>query len=167
MINILKKGIVLILLTMGIYKFLNVSFMSSNEFNMITVNTVLVGFLFTILTILMSFTDEDIILTYEKTNELEKVYTNINTGILLGVLSIAVSIIVLCIWGEPNISEITSANKALYSIIIGMFIIIMKSIFCAILDINSIIGDIRRRKITNSKRETANKEMSAKYKMKD
>jgi hypothetical protein len=162
----LRKGIVLALLSIGIYVFLDVSFMSNNIFNMITVNTVLVGFLFTILTILMPFADEDVILTYEKTNELEQIYSNITTGIVLGILSIAISIIILCIWGEPKTTDITSANKIMYSIIIGMFMIIMKSMFLAILDINNILKAIRRRKIMNKKEEEANKEMEAIYRSK-
>lgn len=160
----LKKGIVLVLLTIVIYKTLDVSFMCNNNFNMITVNTVLVGFLFTILTIIMSFTDEDVISTYEKTNELEKVYNNITTGIVLGVLSIAIAIITLCIWGEPLKQELTDTNKMMYSVIISMFVLIMKSILFAIIDINNIITDIRRRKFTKSKQEKANKEMEEKYK---
>lgn len=164
MFNTVMKGITLILLTIVIYLFLDVTFMSRNIFNMITVNTVLIGFLFTILTILMSFIDEDVILTYEKTNELKKVYNNITIGIVLGVLSIAISITVLCIWGEPSETDITELNKLINSSIVGMFIIIMKSILVAILDMNSIITDIRRRKIINWEKEKANREMKNIYK---
>ena len=45
-----------------------------------------------------------------------------------------------------------------------MFVLIMKSILFAIIDINNIITDIRRRKFTKSKQEKANKEMEEKYK---
>lgn len=141
-----KNIIELIILSLFIYKFLDVSFILENEFNLITVNTVLVGFLFTIYTILIPLLDEDSMEVYEKTKEIEKVFRNITFGIVYGILSVLLTIAGLAIFGKVTENTLDEYYRILLAIDLSFFILIMKSTLLAIIDISSIVGCIRRKK---------------------
>lgn len=158
-----KNIIELIILSMFIYKFLDVSFILENEFNLITVNTVLVGFLFTIYTILIPLLDEESMEVYEKTKEIEKVFRNITFGIVYGILSVLFTIAGLAIFGKVTENTINEYYKILLTIDLSFFILIMKSTLLAIIDISSIVGYVRRNKNRTTSQEKANKEIERRF----
>lgn len=158
-----RNIIILLLIACVLYWKFDVSFMANNEFNLITANTVLVGFLFTILTILMSFLNEDIIETYKENNELSKIFGNITMGIVWGTVSIFFIIAGLCILGKVNSETLTDANRICFSIEISLFILVMKSILMAMLDINCIIGAIWDNKKNKKNRKKANEDMKTRF----
>ncbi|UFH63849.1 hypothetical protein KQH81_10825 [Clostridium cadaveris] len=87
------KRIFLILIISGIVSLIcNVDFVKDNHFNLITINAVLIGFLFTSLSIMLGFLKEEIIQLFEKAGALKKVYESIEYGIEYGVYSIIVSL---------------------------------------------------------------------------
>ncbi|MFQ9247391.1 MAG: hypothetical protein ACLR3R_08535 [Clostridium paraputrificum] len=158
-----KNIVELIVLSIFIYKFLDVSFILENEFNLITVNTVLVGFLFTIYTILIPLLDEESMEVYEKTKEIEKVFKNITLGIVYGILSVLFTIAGLAIFGNTIESNMNKYYRILLTIDLSFFILIMKSTLLAIIDISSIVGYIRRNKNKKIAQKRANEEINRRF----
>lgn len=158
--------IVLVILTIAIFFLFDLSFMTTHNFDMITLNTVLVGFLFTIYTLLISLLDEKAVKTYEETNELGKIYNKIVLGILLGVLTCLLSILILCLYGEPT-EELKTLNKFLYALDISSFLIVLWSIVGAIIDMASIVGAVRDNKINKINQEKANADMKNRFSNKE
>lgn len=166
MSKILKSSLEIFVCTIIVYMLLNVEFLLNNEFNLITINTVLVGFLFTIYTILMSFTGEEVIDIYEQKNEMSKIYNNITLGIIYGVLSVLITIIGLGIFKVKEDITISNYHKLWLSLDLSFFILVMKSTLFSIIDINSIVGAIRDNKHNSYKRDKANADMEKRFRNK-
>ncbi|EIF2086700.1 hypothetical protein ACSXCJ_12325 [Clostridium perfringens] len=161
--KLLKNVIIaLIILTIAIFFAFDLSFMTTHNFDMITLNTVLVGFLFTIYTLLVSLLDEKAVKTYEKTNDLSKIHNKIVLGILLGVLTCLLSILILCLYGEPN-GPLKTFNKILYAFDLASFLIVLWSIVGAIIDMASIVGAVRDNKINKTNKDVANEDMKNRF----
>lgn len=155
----------MIVITIVIFYSFDLTFMTTHNFDMITLNTILVGFLFTIYTLLVSLINEEAVKTYSETNELPKIFKNIVVGIVLGILTCLLSMVILCIYGEPK--SLTMLNKLLYAIDISMFIIVLSSMIMAILNMASIVNAVRAHKFNEIKKQKANKEMEYLFNEKD
>ena len=92
----------------------DVGFVKDNHFNLITVNSVLIGFLFTTFSILLGFLDEKIIQIFEEAGALKKVYSNLILGIKYSLVSIVISMLNMTLF-EKYIS-----NKVLINIIYSL-----------------------------------------------
>lgn len=163
----LSKSIFLwiIVLTIAIFYSFDLTFMTTHNFDMITLNTILVGFLFTIYTLLVSLINEEAVKTYYETDELPKIFKNIVVGIVLGILTCLLSMVILCIYGEPK--SLSVFNKILYSVDIAMFVIVLSSMIMAILNMASIVNAVRTHKFNEIKKQKANKEMKDLFNKKD
>ncbi|SCL85262.1 hypothetical protein [Sporanaerobacter sp. PP17-6a] len=65
------------------------------HFNIITICSIIGGFLFTGLSILISVSDKKIIKDYMKTDIIESIYSNVFAGILFNILSIFCSVLLI------------------------------------------------------------------------
>lgn len=74
---------------------LNVSFEKGDHFNILTINSILAGFLFTGLGIMISGLSKDRIARLEDGGYLDKYYFAVYTSILLNILSIVSSILLI------------------------------------------------------------------------
>lgn len=137
---------------------LKVDFVKNNHFNLITVNSVFVGFLFTSLSILMGFLNEDIVQLFEEANALKKVYDNIQKGILFSLGSICVSIINLTIT-ERYIKNAT-ITRSLYTLEILLILISLYFLFVTIQNLKIIVDSIKFEKLKAKKNNIANKELA-------
>jgi hypothetical protein len=158
-----KSIVELIIFSVLIYNLTNVNFLLENEFNLITINTVLVGFLFTIYTILIPLLDEEIMEAYEKTKEIERVFDNITLGIVYGILSVLFTIMGLAIFGIVTENKMTNIYKLWLTIDLSSFILVMKSMLLSILDMSSIVGSIRDFNKLKRKKCQANDEMKNRF----
>lgn len=88
----------------------------SNLFNIITVNSVFAGFLFTAITFFVGVSNTKTIETLERINYMEKVYDNLVDGFLSSIISIVLCIINIFI--IPQLLKIESINSLGISIYI-------------------------------------------------
>ena len=77
------KMVFIVIMTLIISQFIDVSVVKNNHFNMITVNAVFIGFLFTSLSILLGFLNEKVVRFFEKAGALKVVYSSIEKGLYL------------------------------------------------------------------------------------
>ncbi|OOL98995.1 hypothetical protein CLACE_04910 [Clostridium acetobutylicum] len=138
---------------------LKIDFVKSNHFNLITVNSVFIGFLFTSLSILMGFLNESIVQLFEEANALKKVYDNIQKGILFSLGSICISIVNLTII-EKYVSN-TTVIKSFYSLELSLLLITLYFLFITIQDLKVIVDSIRIEKLKIKKNNEANKELES------
>lgn len=74
---------------------LDLKIISENQFNIITVNTVFAGFLFTSLGIIAGFSNNTSIRKFERIKTMDNIYNNISKGIIFSVLSITIGLIIV------------------------------------------------------------------------
>lgn len=72
--------------------FIDINILDSNHFNLITINTVFAGFLFTALAMIVGLSTQKIIIRIERANFMEVIYRNIIMGIYFSVISIGISL---------------------------------------------------------------------------
>lgn len=98
-----KGNILLLIFSLGLTNFLiwsgslqiNVIFSTSDHFNIITINSVLAGFLFTGLGIMVSGLSKDRIQRLEENGYLDKYYLAIYIAIFFNIISIFVAILLI------------------------------------------------------------------------
>lgn len=160
--KLLKKIITYILISIVFSIIFKVDFVKQNHFNLITVTTVLVGFLFTSLSILLTFLNEKVIQFLDKADSLDNIYKNIIEGIQLGISSVLVSLLNLILF--DNIKLNFRIRQGIYSLELVLLIGTILCLFIAVIDTKNLIDCIRiDRKKQNDKKE-ANKIMEKKYK---
>lgn len=137
----------------------DVGFVKDNHFNLITVNSVLIGFLFTTFSILLGFLDEKIIQIFEEAGALKKVYSNLILGIKYSLVSIVISMLNMTLF-EKYIS-----NKVLINIIYSLELMFLISalliLFLVIKYLKIIIDSINFNKRKVKEENKADKELEA------
>ncbi|SKA89792.1 hypothetical protein SAMN05428976_11359 [Clostridium sp. USBA 49] len=71
---------------------LDISVIKNNHFNLITVNSIFAGFLFTSLGVIMSLYSNELLVKLERTSIMNDIYVDIFTGIVFSVISIIISV---------------------------------------------------------------------------
>ena len=146
--------------------YINISFLLGNEFNLITINTVLVGFLFTIYTILIPLLDEETLKSYKVTGEINSVFDNITIGITAGILSVIFTIVGLAIFKTGEGTPIAKLHQIWLTIEISFFLIVMVSTLISVINVSTIVEDIRRDKDKKSSCKKVDEEMEKRFKNK-
>ena len=123
------------------------------NFNLITVNSIFAGFLFSSITFLIGITGSKTIDTLERITYMDKVYSNLILGFISSIISIIISL--MCIFIIPNLMKIDFVikSKVLYFIIgemipITSLILLIYTIIKFLLSmkhITFIISSIRRK----------------------
>ncbi|MDU1032553.1 hypothetical protein [Clostridium sp.] len=109
---------------------LDFDIIAENQFNIITVNTVFAGFLFTSLGIVAGFSNNSSIRKFERIDTMDKIYNNILKGIIFSIVSIVIGIVIAIINFE-NIIKNTLIYNTLKSTsyICELFFLIMAIIY--------------------------------------
>lgn len=103
---------------------------SENQFNIITINTVFAGFLFTSLGIVAGFSDNQSIRKFERIDIMDNIYSNILKGIVFSIISIVIGLIIVIVNFEYIIK-----NMFIYNIlkstgyVFELFFLIMTIIY--------------------------------------
>lgn len=127
------------------------------HFNLITVNSVFAGFLFSSLALLVGANATRTIVILERTNHIENIYKNITNGLISSLSSIMVSLV--CIFIVPSIEKNNIVinqltifiNKTLLPALVLLLIIFtIASFIIATNDIKFIIKSIRRKGVQNT-----------------
>lgn len=144
--------------------YINIEFLIGNEFNLITINTVLVGFLFTIYTILIPLLSEEALKSYTKTGEINSVFKHITRGIVSGTLSVIFTIIGLAMFKVEKDITILKVHKIWLGIEIMFFLVVIFSTLLSIINISTIVEDVRCNKENLSKKQDVDEEMKRRFK---
>lgn len=163
-----KKAVLFLLLTVLFYLMLSKHIISldaftgnesnSVHFNLITVNSVFAGFLFSSLTLLVGLSSTKTVIVLERSNYMESIYKNIISGLITSLVSIIASLI--CIFIVPSIKNnpvivdsYIIKNTLIYlgpSIVLLFIIFTITSFFIAIKDVSLIIKSIRRKSLKSA-----------------
>ena len=155
---------IIILILLQYLDCISVSFLIGNEFNLITINTVLVGFLFTVYTILIPLLDEEALKAYTITGEINSIFNNINVGITSGIFSVIFTIVGLAIFNVEEGNAICKLHQIWLSIEISFFLIVMITTLFSIINISSIVEAVRKNKVNKSISNKTNEEMEKRFK---
>lgn len=151
------KVIFILAVSVGMSFIINVNFIKTSHFNLITVNSVFIGFLFTSLSMIIGFLDQKIIQIYNMTDNLEKVYSNIEKGIEFSLSSIVIAILNLIIF-EKYIKSYRIISS-LYSLEVLLVIIAIYYLFNVMKSLKILVESIRIGKKKEFDRNKANEEM--------
>lgn len=129
----------------------------SAQFNLITVNSIFAGFLFTSITFFTGITTTKTIEIFERINYMDKVYGDINTGFISSVTSIVFSLISIFIVPSLLQNELIHNSGVLNYLlrvinpllIITFMIYTILQFIISIKHLNFIIKSIRRKSIKN------------------
>ena len=158
-------GLILFITTINCFdNYFNVSFLLGNEFNLITINTVLVGFLFTIYTILIPLLDEEALKSYSITGEVDSLFNNITIGIQCGILSVIFTITGLLIFKTEKDIALSKIHVLWLIIEIAFFLLIFISTLLSIINITIIVEDVRKNKLKKINKQNNNIEMKNRFK---
>ncbi|NMF04362.1 hypothetical protein ACUH7Y_24855 [Clostridium beijerinckii] len=157
--------ILLSLIIVDIFGFLDstplINDVNSNLFNIITVNSVFAGFLFTSITFFVGVSNTKTIETLERINYMEKVYNNLIIGFSSSVISITLSIIGIFIIPQllkieaikNNIVLIYLFNKLIPILILSFLGHTIVNFMFAINHLKLIIKSIRRKALMDAPNE--------------
>ena len=145
MVKNIGKVVLILIVSIVISLISNVNFVRSNHFNLITVNSVLIGFLFTSFSILLTLLSEEIIQIFEGAGALKKVYLNLTNGIKYSLMSISISLLNMTIL-EEYISKKNIIDIA-YSLELLLLMVTIYYLFCVIKDIKDMVDSIREARI--------------------
>jgi hypothetical protein len=151
------KGSSLLLIGIIMPSIFNVGFVKDNHFNLITVNSVFIGFLFTSLSIMLSFLDRKIVKLFEKAGCLKQVYGNITKGIFYSIASITISIMDMLF--IEKIKNMAYNINVFYSLEVLLLIVTLILLTKSMLSLKTIVESIRIEQLQESETEDANKEM--------
>lgn len=160
MVKNIGKVVLILIVSIVISLISNVNFVRSNHFNLITVNSVLIGFLFTSFSILLTLLSEEIIQIFEGAGALKKVYLNLTNGIKYSLMSISISLLNMTIL-EEYISKKNIIDVA-YSLELLLLIVTIYYLFCVIKDIKDMVDSIREARIKIRKEKKANDDLQIK-----
>lgn len=151
------KIILICLITIIISQFIDVSVVKNNHFNMITVNAVFIGFLFTSLSILLGFLSEKVVRFFEESGSMKKVYYNLEMGILYSISSVILSIINLTIVESYCSNSIII--KSFYGLEIMFLVITVYLLLKTLFNLKIIIDSIKINKQRYEEEKRANEEL--------
>lgn len=151
------KAIILFVITVALSQVAEISFIKQNHFNLITVNSVFIGFLFTSLSILLGFLNEKIVQFFEKAGALKNVYRSIENGILFSLFSIIISFINL-MFSEKFLNQKMVLNS-LYGFEVTFIILALYFLFRTLYYLKIIINSIQIDKKKKTEIEKANEEL--------
>jgi len=135
------KMVFIVIMTLIISQFIDVSVVKNNHFNMITVNAVFIGFLFTSLSILLGFLNEKVVRFFEKAWALKVVYASIEKGIVCSLLSVILSFINLVITEKYILND--KVINSLYGFEITFLIITTYYLFKTLYNLKVIVDSIK------------------------
>lgn len=155
------KIILIILFIFFMSKFLNINFIKNSHFDLITVNSIFSGFLFTSLSILLGFNNEEIIEFLEEGDYLDSVYQNVTKGLIFSIVSIITSILNLTIF--ESYSYFINVLKYLHSAEMTFLVITIIKFIRAIIDLSFLISNIRTYKKKKIKEDKINRGLNKKF----
>lgn len=123
-------------------KKLNLSFVANSHFNIITINTVIIGFLFTSLSILLGQLDKKIVSYLEEFQYMEKVFGYIKQGMLLACITISV-----CFFNWifiKNIDILSIYKNYFFALEIVLVIVVFTRFILALFNVNIIVDAVRK-----------------------
>jgi hypothetical protein len=153
----LVKIILILIINAVMSVIIRTDFVKSSHFNLITVNSVFIGFLFTSLSMLMGFLKEEIVQFFEAAGALKKVYNNIEKGILFSLSSIGIALLNLTIL-EKYINSKYILNY-FYSLELLLLIITLYFLLFTILNLKIVVDSIRIGRIKKNENDQADKEL--------
>lgn len=125
--NVVLSAILFIAGTVFLGSKVNLEIIYRSQFNVITINTVIIGFLFTSLSLLLGFFKEDLLEYLEDMDCMEKIYKKISHGIGLACVTIAICFFnLLYIYNKP---EIASVNNYFLAIEVTLVIFVFCEFF--------------------------------------
>lgn len=89
---------------------LKIEFLQNNHFNLITVNSIFAGFLFSSLALIVGLSNDKVLKVLERGEYLEAIYNNIIFGIVNSLLSIFLSLFNMFV--SPQVLELLESNDA-------------------------------------------------------
>ncbi|HID0814614.1 TPA: hypothetical protein ACXNW8_000196 [Clostridium botulinum] len=131
---------------------ININILENNHFNLITVNSIFAGFLFSALALIVGLFDDKVLVRLERADFLENIYTKIINGIINSVISIVLSLYNIFI--GPRFINITSVRYSFLREIsstftkgLELFFLIATIVFfiLGVKDIQFIIRSVRKR----------------------
>ncbi|NFI51680.1 hypothetical protein FDA52_01575 [Clostridium botulinum] len=90
---------------------INFELLDNNQFNLITVSTVFAGFLFTSLGIVAGLYSNSTLKKFERISTMDKIYGNIILGIIFSLISVIISLLIICIKVTNDTSITTIVHK--------------------------------------------------------
>lgn len=121
---------------------IDLSIIAKSHFNIITINTVIIGFLFTSLSILLGFLNKDLIDYLEDIEYMEKVFSKISFGMFLACINIA-----LCMFNLIFLSstpQFPCWKNYLYSLEVMLVIVVFANFILALFNVNIVVREIRK-----------------------
>lgn len=128
------------------------------HYNLITINSVIAGFMFTSLSLILSVANSDTIRRLERTIHMDFIYNNITGGILNSIISIVTSLVSIfivpnCIQLITNTSMPTYikesvmylCNVAIPFTVLYTLVVAIGCFLMSVLDVKFIIKSIRRK----------------------
>lgn len=122
------------------------------QFDLITINSVFAGFLFSSLALLVGASATKTIIILERTNQMENIYRNITNGLISSLTSIIISLV--CIFIVPSIEKnnIMINNSTIFidktllpALVLLLIMFTIASFIIATNDVNFIIKSVRRK----------------------
>lgn len=114
----------------------------SIHFNLITVNSIFAGFLFSSLSLIVGIHNIKVIAFLDKAGYINNIYTNIIIGIIFSFISISAALIKLFVGGSFRSIELIS-NLIIPSIELLALLLVMITFIKAVIDITFIIKRVR------------------------
>lgn len=140
----------------------NLEVIYRSQFNVITINTVIIGFLFTSLSLLLGFFKEDLLDYLEDMDCMSKIYEKISYGIGMACITISVCFFnLLFITESPQISSIKNCFLAVE---VTLVIIVFINFLLALINVRIVINSIRLGKKKKREEEIANRKIRDKFK---
>lgn len=112
------------------------------HYNLITINSVLSGFMFTSLSLILSMTNTKTIKKLEQSKYMDSIYDNISIGIITSLISIALSLIMIFVIPDTPHSYI--GNILIPFIELLSLIITIGCFMLSIFDVKLIIKHVRK-----------------------
>lgn len=138
-------------------QFMQIDFVKSNHFNLITINSVFIGFLFTSLSILLGFLNESIVQLFEEAGTLKNVYLSIENGISCSLCSIVISLLNI-LFSEKYILNKIVINS-LYGFEIMFIGISIYYLFFTLKNLKIVVNSINIDRKNRRKEDEADKEV--------
>lgn len=147
----IKRVIIVLSVSFGVSLICDVSFIKNNHFNLITANSVLIGFLFTSLSIMLSFLNEKVVQLFEKAGALKIVYKSISIGIEYSIYSIIISLLNMILL-EKYINNNYVLNL-IYSLEFMLLIFTMYYLLITIKEVKVIVESIKFNNVRTKEKE--------------
>jgi hypothetical protein len=93
-----KRCLILLVVTLVVYfplvkyKIMDLSFVNANNFNIITVDAIFAGFLFTSLALIVGLAGDKILVRLERADFMDDIYSHISVGLLFSLISIIITV---------------------------------------------------------------------------